>query len=76
MIVPSHLRHTCAALMIALNLPLLAVRDRPGYSTIQVTADKQVRAPAAQRDGRRGHRPGLADAAIRDPQRVVSDIAG
>lgn len=34
------LRHTCAALMIALNLPLLAVKERLGHSTIQVTADR------------------------------------
>jgi integrase len=34
------LRHTCAALMIALNLPILAVKDRLGHSTIQVTMDR------------------------------------
>lgn len=34
------LRHTCAALMIALNLPILAVKQRLGHSTIQVTMDR------------------------------------
>lgn len=34
------LRHTCAALMIALNLPILTVKQRLGHSTIQVTMDR------------------------------------
>src|SRR5207302_10835945 len=34
------LRHTAAALMIAEGAHLLAVKERPGHSTLQVTADR------------------------------------